>query len=79
MHMKTISLFFSMMLLVICMGACEGGPVVSKATGSPGDLIVVMDHGKIVEMGKHEELIHNGGIYQQIYELQSRSASEVSK
>ena len=41
--MKTISLFFSMMLLVICMGACEGGPVVSKATGSPGDLIVVMD------------------------------------
>ena len=25
------------------MGACEGGPVVSKATGSPGDLIVVMD------------------------------------
>ena len=43
MHMKTISLFFSMMLLVICMGACEGGPVVSKATGSPGDLIVVMD------------------------------------
>ena len=43
------------------------------------ELIVVMDHGKIVEMGKHEELIHNGGIYQQIYELQSRSAAEVSK
>jgi len=43
MHMKTISLFFSMMLLVICMSACKGGPTVSKATGSPGDLIVVME------------------------------------
>ena len=41
--MKTISLFFSMMLLVICMSACKGGPTVSKATGSPGDLIVVME------------------------------------
>lgn len=41
--MKTISLFFSMMLLVICMSACNGGPVISRATGSPGDVIVIMD------------------------------------
>lgn len=37
------------------------------------DLIVVMDKGKIVESGTHEQLIHNGGMYQKIYELQSRS------
>jgi ABC-type multidrug transport system fused ATPase/permease subunit len=34
------------------------------------DLIVVMDHGAIVETGRHEELIKRGGIYQKLYELQ---------
>jgi len=36
------------------------------------DLIVVMDKGKIVEMGKHEELIKKkNGIYSNLYEIQS--------
>jgi len=34
------------------------------------DVIVVMDHGSIVETGRHEELIRRGGIYQKLYELQ---------
>ncbi|HEY0457185.1 MAG TPA: ABC transporter ATP-binding protein, partial [Verrucomicrobiae bacterium] len=34
------------------------------------DLIVVMDKGRIVEEGKHSELIKNGGIYRHLYELQ---------
>jgi subfamily B ATP-binding cassette protein MsbA len=34
------------------------------------DLIVVLDQGKIVETGRHEELIQRGGIYQKLYELQ---------
>ena len=34
------------------------------------DRIIVLDDGKIVEEGKHDELIARGGIYKQLYELQ---------
>ncbi len=34
------------------------------------DRILVLNHGKAEEMGTHRELIHNGGIYQKIYEIQ---------
>jgi ATP-binding cassette, subfamily B, bacterial MsbA len=34
------------------------------------DLIVVMDHGRIVETGTHTELSKRGGVYQKLYELQ---------
>jgi subfamily B ATP-binding cassette protein MsbA len=37
------------------------------------DLIVVMDHGAIVETGRHEELFKRGGTYQKLYELQFAS------
>jgi subfamily B ATP-binding cassette protein MsbA len=33
------------------------------------DLIVVFNEGRIVETGRHEELIQRGGIYQKLYEL----------
>jgi subfamily B ATP-binding cassette protein MsbA len=32
--------------------------------------IVVLDKGKIVEMGSHEELLKKGGLYRRLYELQ---------
>ncbi len=35
------------------------------------DLIVVLDHGRIVETGSHAELIARGGAYQRMYELQA--------
>jgi ATP-binding cassette subfamily B protein len=30
----------------------------------------VLDRGRIVEIGSHEELIHHGGIYHRLHELQ---------
>lgn len=35
------------------------------------DKIIVLDNGKIVERGKHEELIYNNGIYNEFYKQQS--------
>jgi ATP-binding cassette, subfamily B, bacterial MsbA len=34
------------------------------------DMIVVLEHGRIAETGRHEELVKRGGIYQKLYELQ---------
>ncbi len=34
------------------------------------DLILVMDRGVIIERGTHEELLHQGGLYAQLYETQ---------
>ncbi len=34
------------------------------------DEIIVMDHGRIVEQGRHEELIEHNGPYRALYETQ---------
>lgn len=34
------------------------------------DKIVVLDHGRIVETGSHEQLAQSGGVYQRLHELQ---------
>ena len=34
------------------------------------DQILVLNHGMIEESGTHQQLIHHGGIYQKIYEIQ---------
>ena len=40
-------------------------------TLSAADTILVLDRGRIVEQGSHEQLKSAGGIYQKIYETQS--------
>ncbi len=38
------------------------------------DQILVMEKGKIVERGRHEELVENNGVYRELYETQFRYA-----
>lgn len=37
------------------------------------DLIVVLDEGRIVEQGSHDELVARGGLYAELYGLQARA------
>jgi len=43
------------------------------------DLILVFDKGAIVQMGTHDELLMQNGIYRRIYDVQSRIEDELEK
>jgi len=40
------------------------------STIQKADVIIVLDHGRIVEQGTHAELLKHGGVYQKLYALQ---------
>jgi subfamily B ATP-binding cassette protein MsbA len=42
------------------------------STIQKADVIVVLDQGRIVEMGSHEELLARNGLYRKLHELQSQ-------
>lgn len=41
------------------------------------DLIIVLDKGKIIQKGSHQELVEQDGIYRQIYDIQTRIETEL--
>ena len=42
------------------------------STVQKADLIVVMDEGRIVEQGRHDELLASNGVYASLYRMQFR-------
>jgi subfamily B ATP-binding cassette protein MsbA len=42
------------------------------------DKIVVLDNGRVVETGRHEELLERGGLYRALYEMQFEEGETIS-
>ena len=40
------------------------------ATIRSANKILVMDHGQIIEAGRHEDLVHSGGVYSELWAAQ---------
>jgi ATP-binding cassette subfamily B protein len=43
------------------------------------DLILVLDHGRVVQQGTHSQLLKQDGIYRQIYDIQTRIEEELER
>jgi ATP-binding cassette subfamily B protein len=52
--------------------------IIAQRVGSveKADKILVLEGGKIVEMGNHAALMAKGGIYREIYEAQTKSKGD---
>ncbi|SDT29429.1 ABC transporter ATP-binding protein [Microlunatus soli] len=42
------------------------------STVAAADLIIVLDHGRLIEVGTHRQLLRSGGHYAELYRLQSK-------
>jgi len=45
------------------------------STVMAADQILVVDRGRVVESGRHAELLKQGGLYKELYETQFREAA----
>jgi len=43
------------------------------------DLILVMDKGEVIQMGRHKDLVSREGMYRQIYDIQTRIDEELEE
>ena len=43
------------------------------------DLILVLDHGRIIQRGTHEQLVAQPGTYRRIYDAQTRIEQELEE
>ena len=48
-------------------------------TAMEADKIIVLDKGKVSEMGTHEELLKNNGIYSELWEIQTNVEYDYKK
>ncbi|MDX1435528.1 MAG: ABC transporter ATP-binding protein [Anaerolineales bacterium] len=48
-------------------------------TAMSADMILVLDKGRIVERGSHEQLIEDNGVYKRIFDLQARIEDELQE
>jgi len=48
------------------------------STVRQADMIYVLDEGRVVEQGTHQELLAKGGLYQHLYEMQFRLQEEAA-
>jgi len=46
------------------------------ATIKAADKILVMDKGRVVEEGKHQDLLDKGGYYARLYQMQFKSEED---
>ena len=54
-------------------GAIDEGTADAGAVVQDADFILVMDGGRIVEQGNHDELVALNGIYREIFDSQTKS------